>query len=314
MRVTFYDLGKELALSSLRNGLKRTRQSFFGRIAQMLSGAKIDDETWDDIEGLLIQADVGVDTTMALVERLQDRAQRERIAQQDQLQDALKEELGALLDDPPPLNLSGRELSVILIVGANGSGKTTSIGKLAYRLKNSGRNPVIAAGDTFRAAAIEQVQLWGERAGVPVIAGQANADPGAVVFDATTAAKKRGHDILIVDTAGRLHTKFNLMEELGKVRGVIQKVISDAPHETLLVLDGTTGQNALAQARHFQETVNVTGAIVTKLDSTAKGGMIFAIYQELKLPVHYVGIGESIYDLLFFNPEQYISGLFEDSE
>lgn len=301
-------------MESLRKGLQRTRQSFFGRIAQALGSTEIDDETWDDIEGLLIQADVGVETTIHLVERVRERVRKEGLTRQDQLQQALQEELRALLNDPPPLNLSGRDLSVVLVVGVNGCGKTTSIGKMAYRLKNAGRNPVIAAGDTFRAAAIEQVQMWGERAGVPVIAGQPNADPGAVVYDAVLAAHARGHDVLIVDTAGRLHTKFNLMEELRKVRGVIQKVIPDAPHETLLVLDGTTGQNALAQARHFQEAVDVTGAIVTKLDSTAKGGMIFAIYQELKLPIHYIGVGEGIHDLLFFNPDQFVASLFDEDE
>jgi fused signal recognition particle receptor len=286
----------------------------FGRIAQTLGATEINDDVWDELEGLLIQADVGVETTLKLVENMQARVRREGITRQTQLQNALKKELIALLGDPPPMNISGRELSVIFIVGVNGSGKTTSIGKLAYRLKNAGRNPVIAAGDTFRAAAIEQLQLWGERAGVPVIAGTPNADPGAVVFDAARAAVSRGHDILIVDTAGRLHTKFNLMEELAKIRGVIRKVVPDAPHETLLVLDGTTGQNARIQARHFQESVAVTGTIVTKLDSTAKGGMIFAIHEELKLPIHYIGVGEAIHDLLFFDPEQFVDGLFENND
>ncbi len=299
-------------MESLRKGLQRTRQSFFGRIAQTLGVTEIDDDTWDEVESLLIQADVGVETTLRLVERMRGRVRREGITRQGQLQQALKEELRGLLDDPPPMNISGRDLSVIFIVGVNGCGKTTTIGKLAYRLRNAGRRPLLAAGDTFRAAAIEQLQLWGERAGVPVIAGQPHSDPGAVVYDAVQAARARGHDLLIVDTAGRLHTKFNLMEELAKVRGVIRKVIPDAPHETLLVLDGTTGQNALSQARHFQETVQVTGAIVTKLDSTAKGGMIFAIYQELKLPVQYIGVGETIHDLLFFNPDQYVDGLFDN--
>ena len=298
-------------MDSLRKGLTRTRQSFFGRIAQTLGATEIDDDTWEEIEGLLIQADVGVETTLKLVANLQNRMRRDGLTRQDQLEQALKNELVALLGDPPPLNLSGRELSIILVVGVNGGGKTTSIGKMAYRLKNAGRKPIIAAGDTFRAAAIEQLQTWGERAGVPVIAGVPNADPGAVVFDAAKAARARGHDILIVDTAGRLHTKFNLMEELAKIRGVVRKVVADGPHETLLVLDGTTGQNALTQARHFQEAVDVTGAIVTKLDSTAKGGMVFAIQQELKLPVHYIGVGEGIHDLLFFNPEQFVDGLFE---
>ncbi len=299
-------------MESLRKGLQRTRQSFFGRIAQALGATEIDEDVWDEVEGLLIQADVGVDTTLRLVKRVRERVQREGVTRQEQLQAVLKEELRALLGDPPPLNLSGRALSVVLVVGVNGSGKTTSIGKMAYRLKNAGRKPLIAAGDTFRAAAIEQLQLWGQRAGVPVIAGQPNADPGAVVYDSVQAARSRGHDVLIVDTAGRLHTKFNLMEELSKVRGVAQKVIPDAPHETLLVLDGTTGQNALAQARHFQEAVHVTGTIVTKLDSTAKGGMVFAIYQELGLPVHYIGVGEAIHDLLFFDPDQFVEGLFEE--
>lgn len=298
-------------MDSLRKGLQKTRQSFFGRIAQSLGATEIDDDTWDDLEGLLIQADVGVETTLSLVERLQARVRREGVTRQDQLQDVLKLELRDLLDDPPPMNISGRDLSVVFVVGVNGCGKTTSIGKLAHRLKNAGRKPILAAGDTFRAAAIEQLQHWGEQAGVPVITGQPNSDPGAVVFDAAQAAQSRGHDVLIVDTAGRLHTKFNLMEELTKVRGVIRKVIPDAPHETLLVLDGTTGQNALTQARHFQEAVDVTGTIVTKLDSTAKGGMVFAIYQELELPVQYVGVGEGIYDLLFFNPDQFVDSLFD---
>ncbi len=298
-------------MDSLRKGLQKTRQSFFGRIAQTLGVTEIDDDTWDEVEGLLIQADVGVETTLELVSRLQGRVRREGVTRSNQLQDVLKDELRGLLDDPPPMNISGRDLSVVFVVGVNGGGKTTSIGKLAYRLKNSGRKPILAAGDTFRAAAIEQLQLWGERAGVPVIAGQPNSDPGAVVFDAAQAARSRGHDILIVDTAGRLHTKFNLMEELAKVRGVIRKVVPDAPHETLLVLDGTTGQNALNQARHFQDTVDVTGAIVTKLDSTAKGGMVFAIQQELKLPIQYIGVGEGIYDLLFFNPDQFVDSLFD---
>lgn len=301
-------------MDSLRKGLTRTRQSFFGRIAQTLGATEIDDDTWEEIEGLLIQADVGVETTLKLVGNLQDRMRRDGLTRQAQLEKALKAELVTLLGDPPPLNISGRPLSIILVVGVNGGGKTTSIGKMAYRLKNAGRKPIIAAGDTFRAAAIEQLQMWGERAGVPVIAGVPNSDPGAVVFDAAEAARARGHDILIVDTAGRLHTKFNLMEELAKIRGVVRKVVPDGPHETLLVLDGTTGQNALTQARHFQEAVDVTGAIVTKLDSTAKGGMVFAIHQELKLPVHYIGVGEGIHDLLFFNPEQFVDGLFETTD
>ncbi len=304
-----------MADDKFRSGLQRTRQGFFGRIAQALTGGgatDITEETWEDIESLLVQADVGMTTTALLIDRLRARVNRERIKQPDKLRAALKEELRALLKTPTPLNVSGRDLSVVFIVGVNGSGKTTTIGKLAHRLTLYQRNVMIAAGDTFRAAAIEQVQLWGKRAGVPVIAGLPGGDPGAVVYDAVSAAKARGANVLLVDTAGRLHNRYNLMEELRKVRGVMSKVVPDAPHETLLVLDGTTGQNALAQAKGFTEAVQVTGLIITKLDSSAKGGMLFAIQQELGLPIHYVGLGESIDDLIAFNPEYFVDGLFED--
>jgi fused signal recognition particle receptor len=301
-------------VASLRKGLQRTRQSFFGRIAQALGATEIDDETWDDVEALLIQADVGVPTTLKLVETMRDRVRSQGITRSDKLIEALKEELRALLLEPQPLNLSGRDLSVMLIAGVNGSGKTTTIGKIAYRMRLNDRKVIIAAGDTFRAAAIEQLKLWGDRAGVPVIAGQPNSDPGAVVYDSINAARARNAEVLIVDTAGRLHSNFNLMAELVKVRDVLRKVVPDAPHESLLVLDGTTGQNALTQAKKFQEAIAITGVIVTKLDSTAKGGMLFAIQQELGLPVHYIGIGETIYDLVFFNPTAFVDSLFEDGD
>jgi fused signal recognition particle receptor len=266
------------------------------------------------VEALLIQADVGVPTTLELIETMRDRVRRQGITRSDRLIEALKDELRALLLEPQPLNLSGRELSVMLIAGVNGSGKTTTIGKIAYRLRLNDRKVIIAAGDTFRAAAIEQLKLWGDRAGVPVIAGQPNSDPGAVVYDSISAARSRGAEVLIVDTAGRLHSNFNLMAELVKVRDVLRKVVPDAPHESLLVLDGTTGQNALTQAKKFQEAIDITGVIVTKLDSTAKGGMLFAIQQELGLPVHYIGIGETIYDLVFFNPTAFVDSLFENGD
>lgn len=299
-------------MASLREGLKRTRQSFFGRIAQVIGATEIDDDTWDEVEALLLQADVGVSTTLQLIETMRARVRREGLTRQDQLIAALKDELRKLLIEPKPLNLSGRELSVVLVAGVNGSGKTTSIGKMAHRMRLNNRKVILAAGDTFRAAAIDQLKLWGERAGVPVIAGQPGSDPGAVVYDAVNAARARGAEVLIVDTAGRLHSNFNLMAELVKVRDVLRKVVPDAPHETLLVLDGTTGQNALTQAKKFQEAIDVTGVIVTKLDSTAKGGMLFAIQQELGLPVHYIGIGESIHDLVFFNPAAFVDSLFEN--
>lgn len=301
-------------MSDLKQGMQKTRRGFFGRIADAFRASDIDDDTWDDVEALLVQADVGVKTTMHLVDTMRRRVARDNIKRYDDLLEALKEELRNLLIEPTPLNLSGRELSVVLIAGVNGSGKTTSIGKMAYRMRLNNRKVILAAGDTFRAAAIDQLKLWGERAEVPVIAGLPNSDPGAVVYDAISAAHARQAEVLIVDTAGRLHSNFNLMAELVKVRDVLNKVVPDAPHETLLVLDGTTGQNALTQAKKFQEAIDITGLIVTKLDSSAKGGMLFAIQDELKLPVHYIGIGESTYDLVFFNPAAFVDSLFEEDE
>jgi fused signal recognition particle receptor len=293
--------------------MSKTRQTFFGRITQLFSGGDIDDETWDDLEALLIQADVGVETTATVLDDLRGRVRREGLRRPDQLRKALKESLVSLLQTPPTPNISGRPLSIILIVGVNGSGKTTSIGKLAHRLNNiNNRKVILAAGDTFRAAAIEQIQKWGERANVPVIAGKPGSDPAALVFDATSAAHARGRDILIVDTAGRLHTNANLMEELAKIKSVSARVVPDAPHEVWLVLDGTTGQNALQQAQKFREMVDVTGLIVTKLDGTAKGGMIFAIQQQIGLPVHYIGLGERIDDLVPFRPDFFVDSLFDE--
>ncbi len=296
-----------------RRGLSKTRQSFFGRISQILGNTEIDDDTWDEIETLLIQADCGFDTTLKVIDSLQDRVRAEGITRSDQLQSALKETLGDLLQFPPVMDISGRDLSIILVVGVNGSGKTTSIAKLAHRLKNlSNRKVLIAAGDTFRAAAIEQLQTWGQRVDVPVIANRPGSDPGAVVYDATAAAKARGFEILLVDTAGRLQNNTNLMRELTKISEVSGNVVADAPHEVLLVLDGTTGQNAIEQAKRFQEAAGVTGVIVTKLDSTAKGGMVFSIFNDLQLPVHYLGLGEGIHDLVLFTPEFFVDSLFDD--
>ncbi|HFE66073.1 MAG TPA: signal recognition particle-docking protein FtsY, partial [Chloroflexi bacterium] len=261
---------------------------------------------------LLIQADVGVPTTLDIVDTLRQRAAKEGFYKTDQLLAALKEELRAILVEPPVFELEEpRQLTIAMIVGVNGSGKTTTIGKLAKRYKDNGRNPLIVAGDTFRAAAIDQVQIWGERSGVPVIAGQPGGDPGAVTYDGIRAARARGFDLLFVDTAGRLHTKYNLMKELEKVYSVCKKSVHAAPHEVLLALDAPTGQNALIQAQKFKESVNVTGVILTKLDSTAKGGMVFAIYRELGLPVRFIGTGEKIEDLAPFDPDQFVDALFE---
>ncbi|MGD9101169.1 MAG: signal recognition particle-docking protein FtsY [Anaerolineae bacterium] len=298
-------------MASIRASLARTRKSVFGQIATLLGTSDIDDETWDDLEALLIQADVGVETTLKVVERMQKRVQQEGIVRADTLQRALHDELRALLIDPPPFQVDAqRLLTVVLVVGVNGSGKTTSIGKLAYRYRQLGRKVMLVAGDTFRAAAIDQLQVWGQRAGVPVIAGQPGGDPGAVLYDAIQSSRARDVDMLIVDTAGRLHTQYNLMAELKKIHGVARKNVHAAPHETLLVLDASTGQNALSQAKHFQEAVNVTGVVLAKLDGSAKGGMVLAIREALGLPVRLVGTGEGIQDLADFDPDQFIEGLF----
>jgi fused signal recognition particle receptor len=299
-------------LGIFKSGLAKTRQAFLGRISQILGNTEINEETWEDLESILLSADVGVPTTEALLESLQARTKREGLTRVSQLREVLKEELMALLIPPPPLNLSGRALSVMLVVGVNGSGKTTSIGKLARRMQLNNRRVLVAAGDTFRAAAVDQLQIWAERAGVDVVAGKPNSDPAAVVYDALKAAQARQVEVLIVDTAGRLHSNFNLMQELEKIRKVITSAIPDAPHETLLVLDGTTGQNALLQAQKFTQAANVTGLIITKLDGTAKGGMVFAIQKELGLPIHYVGLGEKIEDLVFFEPRKFVDSLFSE--
>lgn len=296
-----------------RRGLEKTRQSFFGRLSQMFGATDIDEDTWADIEAMLIQADLGIETTQTVIEYLHEAVRTEGLTKTHQLRAVLRESLLALLEQPRELNISGRELSVILIVGVNGSGKTTSIGKLANRLRRAGRNVMLAAGDTFRAAAIDQLQKWGERVGVPVIANKPGADPASVAFDAINAARARGCDVLIIDTAGRLHNNYNLMQELAKIKAVIAKAVPGAPHETLLVLDGTTGQNALKQGVKFAEAAGVTGLIITKLDGTSKGGMIFSVMTELHVPVMFIGLGEGMDDLVYFNPENFVDGIFESA-
>jgi fused signal recognition particle receptor len=297
---------------SIRDSLSRTRNNVFGQIASVLGTGEITEETWEDLEALLVQADIGVPTTLAIVESLREQVKKERLYRADQLTDALKQSLRDQLTDPPPFEIDDpRLLTIVIVVGVNGSGKTTTIGKLSRYYKEQGHKVMLAAADTFRAAAIDQLKIWGERADVPVIAGQPNGDPGAVAYDGIRAARARGYNLLFIDTAGRLHTKFNLMRELEKVVGVCKKSVHAAPHEVLLVLDAPTGQNALIQAEKFKESVNVTGVILTKLDSTAKGGMVFAIYRELGLPVRFIGTGERIEDLAPFDPDQFVDALFE---
>lgn len=296
----------------IRDSLSRTRKSVFGQIVNVLGIGEIDDDTWDDLEALLIQADMGLDTTMELTSTLRDRVNGEGLHTSSQLLQALKEELRVILKDNPEFELEKlRQLTVALVVGVNGSGKTTTIGKLAHYYNERDRKVMLAAGDTFRAAAIDQLKIWSDRAGVPIIAGQPGGDAAAVAYDGIRASRARGYDLLFIDTAGRLHTKYNLMKELEKVYNVCQKSVHAAPHEVLLVIDAPTGQNALTQAEKFKETVHVTGVILAKLDSTSKGGMVFAIYRELGLPVRFIGTGEGLADLAPFDPDAFIDSLFE---
>jgi len=298
---------------AISESLTKTRRGFFGQIAGLLGANQVTDELWEELEELLILADVGVNTTVKLVEQLQERVAQEHIRQADGVKALLKEELLAILNEAShsPATEGKRMLTVLLIVGANGSGKTTTIGKLAHYFQNQGRKVMLAAADTFRAAAIDQLKIWGQRVDTDVIAHVPGADPGAVVYDAIRASQSRGADMLIVDTAGRLHTKYNLMQELKKVRGVAAKQVHRAPHETWLVLDATTGQNALSQARHFKEAVEVTGVLLTKLDGTAKGGIVFAIASDLGLPIRFIGTGERVNDLAEFDAKVFVEGLFE---
>jgi fused signal recognition particle receptor len=273
---------------------------------------EITEETWEELEELLIQADVGVETTVHLVGRLRERVEKEHVRQAAQVRDMLREELLSLLPSGGPrADLGERLLTVILIIGVNGSGKTTTIAKLTRYYRAHGKRVILAAADTFRAAAVDQLRAWGERTGVDVIAHAPGADPGAVVYDAIQAAQARKANILIIDTAGRLHTKYNLMQELKKISSVARKNVHRAPHETWLVLDATTGQNALMQARQFDQDVGVTGLIVAKLDSTAKGGIVFAIGKELGLPIRFVCTGEKVDDLAEFDAATFVDSLFE---
>ena len=300
-------------MASLRETLARTRNSIFGRVQALLGQTDITNDTWDELEALLLQADVGAATTAKLLEALKQRAKSESIVRADALRGALKEELRRLLSsNGAESRAKSRLLEVILVVGVNGSGKTTSIAKLSKRYQAQGRRVLLAACDTFRAAAIDQLQIWGERVGIPVIAGAPNSDPGAVAFDAVQAAFARKCDLLIVDTAGRLHTKHNLMKELEKVRNVLSRAVHEAPHQTLLVIDATNGQNAINQAKGFAEAVGVTGVILTKLDGTPKGGVAFAIAGELGIPIRYLGTGEKIDDLEEFNPQAFVDELLSD--
>ena len=301
----------------LRAGLAKTSASLGEGMASLFLGKKaIDDDLLDELETRLLTADVGVEATNAIIQSLTKRVARKELTDSDALYKALQEELAAILRpvEQPLVIDSSRKPYVILVVGVNGAGKTTTIGKLAKKLQDEGKKVMLAAGDTFRAAAVEQLQVWGERNKIPVIAQHTGADSASVIFDAVQAAQARGIDVLIADTAGRLHTKDNLMEELKKVRRVIGKLDDSAPHETLLVLDAGTGQNALSQARLFHQAVNLSGLALTKLDGTAKGGVIFALAKQMQMPIRYIGVGEGIDDLRPFEADAFVRALFAGQE
>jgi fused signal recognition particle receptor len=295
-------------LSRWKDGLSRTSKAAFGQIASLLGTSEITDETWDDLEALLLQADLGIETTASILESLKRLTRTEGLIRANELSSALKQELRSRLAAPPELAFINKP-TVVLVVGVNGSGKTTTIAKLASRFHGEGKSILLGAADTFRAAAVDQLQVWADRLRVEVVAGAPESDPGAVAFNAVQAGVARSVDIVMVDTAGRLHTRFNLMEELKKVNRVVGKALPGAPHEVWLVLDATTGQNALQQARSFKEAVNVTGVILSKLDSSARGGMAFAIQRELGLPILFAGLGEKPEDLTPFDPDAFVDGI-----
>jgi fused signal recognition particle receptor len=298
-------------LRGIRDGLRKSREVVFSRVNQILDRRTIDETVWEELEELLLQADVGVPSTTVLLGRIRDRTQKESLKTADEVRSILQEEMTRLLEGKVELRFADAGLTVIIVVGVNGTGKTTTIGKLAYYLRNQGHKVLLAAADTYRAAAIDQLAIWAERASVPIIAHQPGADPGAVVFDAVQAARSRDIDTLIVDTAGRLHTKFNLMAELKKVRGVLQKLDPSFPNEVLLVMDATTGQNGISQTRSFTEAVGLSGIVLAKLDGTAKGGVAFPIYHELQLPIKFIGLGEKIEDLAEFDPNLFVESLLK---
>jgi fused signal recognition particle receptor len=302
---------------SLDKGLEKTKQSFFSKLSKALVGkSTVDDEVLDQLEEILVGSDVGIETTLKIIERIQQRVARDKYLNAAELDSILKDEIAALLADKQ--NETGAEFEtpagispyVIMVVGVNGVGKTTTIGKLAAQYKKHGKKVVLGAADTFRAAAVDQLKLWGERVGVPVIAKGMNTDPSAVAFEAVQAGVDQQADVVIIDTAGRLHTKVNLMSELSKIKRVMQKVIPNAPHDVMLVLDGSTGQNASVQAREFTKATEVTSLAITKLDGTAKGGVVIGISDEFRIPVRYIGVGEKTEDLQVFDKHEFVDSLF----
>ncbi len=302
---------------NLDKGLAKTRESVFSKLSRVLAGkSKVDDDVLDNLEEVLISSDVGVETTLRIIGRIEKRVARDKFVGSDELNRILREEIVALLEDNNQADVSDFDLParsepyVIMVVGVNGVGKTTTIGKLAWNFKQAGKKVVLGAADTFRAAAIDQLQIWADRVDVPIVKQKMGSDPASVAFDTLKSAKASGADVVIIDTAGRLHNKVNLMNELTKIRNVMQKVIPDAPHEVLLILDGSTGQNAFEQAKHFTRATEVTALALTKLDGTAKGGVVIGISDQFKIPVKYIGIGEKMSDLQLFNRKEFVNSLF----
>lgn len=302
---------------TLDKGLSKTKESVFGKIARAIAGkSKVDDEVLDNLEEVLITSDVGVETTLNIIKRIQERVAKDKYVNTEELNRILREEIAALLTENNAVDADDFDVPqmhkpyVIMVVGVNGVGKTTTIGKLAYQFKKSGKKVYLGAADTFRAAAVEQLDIWGERVGVPVVKQKMGADPASVAYDTLSSAVANEADVVIIDTAGRLHNKINLMNELTKIKNVMQKVVPNAPHEVLLVLDGSTGQNAFEQAKQFTKATEVTAMAVTKLDGTAKGGVVIGISDQFKIPVKYIGLGEGIEDLQVFRKKEFVASLF----
>ncbi|HET6769469.1 MAG TPA: signal recognition particle-docking protein FtsY [Chitinophagaceae bacterium] len=302
---------------SLDQGLQKTKEGFFTKLTKAVAGkSTVDEEVLDNLEDALVSADVGVDTTIEIINKIEARVARDKYLSPSELNKILKEEIEQLLVDAPASNSYAFDSDlptkpyIILVVGVNGVGKTTTIGKLAHNFKQAGKSVLLGAADTFRAAAVDQLTIWSERVGVPIIKQDMGSDPAAVAFDTAQSAVAKGSEVVLIDTAGRLHNKAHLMEELSKIKRVIQKVIPDAPHEVLLILDGSTGQNALEQAKHFTASTEVTALAITKLDGTAKGGVVLAIANQFKIPVKFIGVGEKMTDLLVFDKHEFVDSLF----
>jgi len=313
----FFDLFTKKKKETLDQGLQKTKESVFGKITRAIAGkSKVDDEVLDNLEEVLITSDVGVETTLEIIRRIEERVARDKYVNTAELNQILREEIASMLTEHDKSELEGYELPegkkpyVVLVVGVNGVGKTTTIGKLAYQFKQLGKQVVLGAADTFRAAAVEQLCIWGERVGVPVVKQNMGSDPASVAYDTVQSAVASGADVVLIDTAGRLHNKVGLMNELTKIRKVIQKVVPEGPHEVLLVLDGSTGQNAFEQARQFTKATEVSALAITKLDGTAKGGVVLGISNEFKIPVKYIGLGEGMEDLQAFNAKAFVDSLF----